>query len=78
MLAATWVKLSDSGQKVNKNTYNISSIKHVTRKLREVSRCSRANNGKEKYKETVLHMQNCLFADETYFCFFTVLVAFAA
>ena len=26
--------------KVNKNTYNISSIKRVTRKLLEVSRCS--------------------------------------
>ena len=42
MLAATWVKMSDSGKKVNKNTYDISSIKRVTRKLLEVSRCSRA------------------------------------
>ena len=29
-------------KKVNKNTYDISSIKRVTRKLLEVSRCSRA------------------------------------
>ena len=29
-------------KKVNKNTYNISSIKRVTRKRLEVSRCSRA------------------------------------
>ena len=29
-------------KKVNKNTYDISSIKHVTRKLLEVSRCFRA------------------------------------
>ena len=43
MLAATGVKVSDSVEKkVNKNTYDISSIKSVTRKLLEVSRCSRA------------------------------------
>ena len=29
-------------KKVNKNTYEISSIKRVTRKLLEASRCSRA------------------------------------
>ena len=29
-------------KKVNRNTYNISSIKRVTRKFLEVSRCSRA------------------------------------
>ena len=42
MLAATWVKMSDSGKKVNKNTYDISSIKRVARKFLEVSRCRRA------------------------------------
>ena len=42
ILAATGVKMSDSGKKVNKNTYDISSKKRVTRKLLEVSRCSRA------------------------------------
>ena len=42
MLAATMVKLSGSEKKVNRNTYNISSIKRVTRKFLEVSRCSRA------------------------------------
>ena len=42
MLAATWLKMSDSGKKVNKNTYDISSIKRVARKFLEVSRCSRA------------------------------------
>ena len=42
MLAATRVKMSDSEKKVNKNTYDISSIKRVTRKFLEVSRCSRA------------------------------------
>ena len=29
-------------KKVNKNTYDISSIKHVTKKFLEVSRCSGA------------------------------------
>ena len=42
MLAATWVKMSDSGKKVNKSTYDISFIKRVARKFLEVSRYSRA------------------------------------
>ena len=36
------VKMSGSEKKVNENTYNISSIKNVTKKFLEVSRCSRA------------------------------------
>ena len=37
------VKMSGSEKKVNENTYDISSIKRVTKKfLLEVSRCSRA------------------------------------
>ena len=36
------------------------------------------NNGKEMYKKSVLHVQSCFFANWTYCCFFTVLVAFAA
>ena len=42
MQAAIKVKMSGSEKKVNRNTYNISSIKRVTRKFLEVSRCSRA------------------------------------
>ena len=43
MLAATKVKMSGSEKKkVNKNTYDITSIKRVTRKFLDVSRCSRA------------------------------------
>ena len=34
--------MNDSEKKVNKNTYDISFIKRVTRKFLEVSRCSRA------------------------------------
>ena len=41
-LAATRVKMSNSGKKLNTNTCDISSIKCVTRKFLEVSRCSRA------------------------------------
>ena len=43
MPEATRVKMSDSEKEVNKNTYDISSQKLVTRTFLEVSRCSRAN-----------------------------------
>ena len=36
------VKMSGSEKKVDENTYDISSIKHVTKKFLEVSCCSRA------------------------------------
>ena len=36
------VKMSGSEKKVKKKTYDTSSIKRVTRKFLEVSRCSRA------------------------------------
>ena len=43
MLAATKVKMSGSEKKkVNRNTYNISSIKPFTRTFLEVSRYGRA------------------------------------
>ena len=42
MLVATKVKVSGSEKKGNKNTYDISSIKRVTRKFLGVLRCSRA------------------------------------
>ena len=35
-------KMSGSEKKVNENTYDISSIKRVTKKFLKVSRCSRA------------------------------------
>ena len=53
------VKMSGSEKKVDGNTYDISSIKRVTKKFLKVSRCSRANNGKEMYKKCVLHVQSC-------------------
>ena len=52
MVAANWEKMSDGGKKVNKNTYDISSIKRVARRfLVTVVQ----NNGKEMYKKSVLH-----------------------
>ena len=63
MLAATRVNISDGEKKVNKNTYDISSIKRVTGKFLEFSRCSLQNNGKEMYKKSVLHVQSCFFAN---------------
>ena len=61
MLAATSVKMSDNEKKkVNKNTYEISSVKRVTRKFHVVVV---QNNGKEMYKKSVLHVQICFFAN---------------
>ena len=37
------MKMSGSEKIRNRNAYNISSIKRVTREFLEVSRCSRAN-----------------------------------
>ena len=48
------------GEKVNRTTYNISSIKHVTRKLHAVVV---QNTGKEMYKKWVLHVQSWCFAN---------------
>ena len=63
MLAATKVKMSGSEKKVNKNTYDISSIKRVTKKFLEVSRCSRAKQRQRNVQKSVLHVQSCFFAN---------------
>ena len=49
-------------KKENKNTYDISSIKHVTRKFLEVSPCSRAKQWQTNVQKSVLHMRNCFRA----------------
>ena len=68
------VKMNGSEKKVNENTYDISSIKRVTKKFLEVWReCSRANNGKEMYKKSVLHVQSCFFCLLDLLLFFTIL-----
>ena len=43
-----------SEKKVNKNTYDISSIKRVTRKFLEASRCSRAKQRERNVQKSVL------------------------
>ena len=48
---------------VNENTYDISSIKRVTKEFLEVSRFSRAKQRKEMYKKSVLHVLSCFFAN---------------
>ena len=54
MLAAIKVKMSGSEKKVNKNTYDVSSIKRVTRKFLEASRCSRAKQRERNVQKSVL------------------------
>ena len=46
-------------KKVNENTYDISSIKSLWKFDVVVVQ----NNGKEMYKKSVLHVQNCSFAN---------------
>ena len=74
------LKMSGSKKKVNKNTYDISSIKRVTRKCLEVSRCSRAKRRQRNVRKSVQNMQSCFFAinQRPVCCVFTVLVSFAA
>ena len=62
------------------NRYDISSVKRVTRKFLEVSRCSRAKQLQRNVQKSVLHMESCFLARDRdlLFFFFTVLVAFAA
>ena len=56
------VKMSGGETRVNKNTFDISSIKRVTRKFPEVSGSFSLyfvvvqNNGKKMYNKSVLHV----------------------
>ena len=50
-------------KKSTKNTYDISSIKRVTRKFLEVSHCSRAKQRQRNVQKSVLHVQSCFFAN---------------
>ena len=81
MLAATKVKMSGSKKKktttttptittkththTHKNTYDISSIKRITRNFLEFSLhiVVVQNNGQEMYKKSVLCVQSCFFAN---------------
>ena len=57
------VKMSATEKKMNENSYDISSIKRVTKTFLEVSRCSRANNGKEMYKKVSCTCKVAFFAN---------------
>ena len=63
MLAATRVKMSDNEKNVNKNTYDISFIKRVTRKFLEVLVFSRAKQRQRNVQKSVLHVQSCFFGN---------------
>ena len=56
------VKMSGSEKNVNKNKYDISSIKRVTKKFLEVSRCDRA-----KQRQRNVH-KKCAARAKLLFC----------
>ena len=53
------MKMSASEKKANRDTYDISSIKRVTREFLEVSRCCRAKRRQRNVQKSVLQVQNC-------------------
>ena len=53
--------MSDSEKKVNRNTYNISSIKRVTRKFLEVLHYSRAKQRQRYVLKSVPYVQSFFF-----------------
>ena len=57
------VKMSGSEKKVNEKTYDISSIKRVTKTFLEVLRCSRAKQRQRNVQKSVLHVQSCFSAN---------------
>ena len=55
------VKMSSSEKKVNKKTYDISSIKRVTKKFLEVSRSSRAKQRQRNVQKKCAARAKLLF-----------------
>ena len=55
------VKMSSSEKKVNENTYDISSIKRVTKKFLEVSRCSCAKQRQRNVQKKCAARAKLLF-----------------
>ena len=53
--------MSDSEKKVNRNTYNISSINRVTRKFLEVLHYSRAKQRQRNVLKSVPYVQSFFF-----------------
>ena len=52
------VKMSSSEKKVNKKTYDISSIKLLTKKFLEVSPRSRAKKGQRNVRKSVRKLES--------------------
>ena len=61
LAAATKVKIRGSEEKMNRNTYDISYIKRVTRKFQEISRFSRAVKGQKCTKKCAARAKLCFF-----------------
>ena len=61
MLAVTKVKMSGGEKRVNKNTFDISSTKRVTRKFLEVSRCSRVKQWQRNVQKKCTARAKLLF-----------------
>ena len=57
------MKISGSKKKVNENTYDIFSIKRVTKKFLEVSRCSGA-----KQRQRNVQKKKCAAGAKLLFC----------
>ena len=55
------MKISGSEKKVNENTYDISSMKRVTKKFLEVSRCSRAEQRQRNVQKKCAARTRLLF-----------------
>ena len=71
MLEVTKVKMSGTKKKVNRKTYNISSMKPVTRKFLEGSRCSHA-----KKKTAKKCTKNCAARAKLFFLLLLIVVYF--
>ena len=71
ILGATKVKMSRSEKKKrNKNTYDISFIKRVTRTFLELSRCSRAKQGQRNVQKKRNARSELLFCSLDLLLFF--------
>ena len=55
------VKMSGNEKKVNENTYDISSIKRVTKNFLEISRCTRAKQRQRNVQKTCAARAKLLF-----------------
>ena len=64
--------MGGSEKKGEQEYIHVSSIKRVSGKFLEVSRCSRAKQRQRNVQKSVLYVQSCIFSD----LFFIILVVF--